>query len=61
MARTSAGAFTISCSAAVLIAIIGGTAWDLSGIPALAFVPLTACATGFIAASAVLRRHAELR
>ena len=61
VARTSAGAFTISYSGAVVIAIISGAAWDLGAIPALAFVPLAACAVGLGAASALLRRTGDLR
>jgi hypothetical protein len=60
VARTSAGAFTISYAGAVVVAIISGAAWDLSAIPGLAFVPLAACAGGLVAASAVLRRKGDL-
>jgi CP family cyanate transporter-like MFS transporter len=38
--RTAAGMFTVSYSCAVVIPIISGGLWDLTGIPALAFVPL---------------------
>lgn len=38
--RTAAGMFTISYSCAVVVPILCGGLWDLTGIPALAFVPL---------------------
>jgi CP family cyanate transporter-like MFS transporter len=60
VARTSAGTFTLSYGGAVAIAIISGAAWDLSGIPALAFVPLAACAVGLTAIPVVLRLNKEL-
>jgi CP family cyanate transporter-like MFS transporter len=42
--RTAAGMFTISYSCAVAIPIIGGLAWDASGIPLVAFAPIALCA-----------------
>jgi MFS transporter, CP family, cyanate transporter len=60
VARTSAGTFTLSYGGAVAIAVISGAAWDLSGIPALAFVPLAACAIGLAAIPVGLRRKKEL-
>jgi CP family cyanate transporter-like MFS transporter len=60
VARTSAGVFTISYGGAVAIAIISGAAWDLTGIPGLAFVPLGACAIGLIAMTLCLRAKKEL-
>jgi CP family cyanate transporter-like MFS transporter len=42
--RTAAGMFTISYSCAVAIPIIGGLAWDASGIAQVAFVPIGLCA-----------------
>lgn len=38
--RMSAGVFTIGYGLAMLISIIGGIAWDVSGNPAFAFVPI---------------------
>ena len=60
VARTSAGMFTISYAGGVAIAIVSGAAWDLSGIPAFAFVPLGACAIGLAAVSLSLRAKREL-
>jgi CP family cyanate transporter-like MFS transporter len=41
--RTAAGMFTISYSCAVAIPIIGGLAWDASGIALVSFVPIGLC------------------
>jgi CP family cyanate transporter-like MFS transporter len=42
--RTAAGMFTISYSCAVAIPIIGGLAWDVSGIALVSFLPIGLCA-----------------
>ena len=42
--RTAAGMFTISYSCAVAVPIIGGLAWDASGLAWVAFVPIGICA-----------------
>jgi MFS transporter, CP family, cyanate transporter len=42
--RTAAGMFTISYSCAVAIPIIGGLAWDATGIALVSFVPIGLCA-----------------
>jgi CP family cyanate transporter-like MFS transporter len=60
VARTSAGMFTISYGGAVAIAIVSGAAWDLSAVPALAFVPIGACAIGLAAAAVDLRAKKQL-
>ena len=60
VARTSAGMFTISYGGAVAIDIVSGAAWDLSRVPALAFVPLGASAIGLAAVALGLRAKAEL-
>lgn len=60
VARTSAGMFTLSYGGAVVIAIASGAAWDVSGVPALAFVPLAACAIGLAAVALDLRAKREL-
>lgn len=41
--RITAAMFTISYSCAVIIPVISGMLWDLSGIPALAFAPIGLC------------------
>jgi MFS transporter, CP family, cyanate transporter len=38
--RTAAAMFTVSYTCAVLTPIISGLAWDLTGIPAMAFLPI---------------------
>jgi MFS transporter, CP family, cyanate transporter len=38
--RMAAGMFTISYSCAVVVPILSGIAWDLTGLPAAAFVPM---------------------
>jgi CP family cyanate transporter-like MFS transporter len=42
--RTAAGMFTISYTCAVAIPIIGGLAWDASGLAIVAFAPIALCA-----------------
>ena len=61
VARTSAGTFTLSYAGAVAIALLSGAAWDLTGIPAWAFVPLGLCAAALAALCAVMWRRGELR
>ena len=46
VARTAAGTFTLSYGGAVIVAVVSGAAWDISGRPAFAFVPVAACAPG---------------
>jgi CP family cyanate transporter-like MFS transporter len=41
--RVTAAMFTISYSCAVIVPIISGMAWDGSGIPAFAFLPIGLC------------------
>ena len=38
--RVAAGMFTISYSCAVIVPILSGIAWDLTGLPGAAFVPM---------------------
>jgi len=61
VARTSAGVFTLSYGGAVGVALVSGAAWDLTGAPSLAFVPLALCAASLAAMPAVMRRKGELR
>jgi CP family cyanate transporter-like MFS transporter len=46
--RVTAAMFTISYSCAVIVPIISGLSWDVSGIPATAFLPIALC--GFLLA-----------
>ena len=41
--RLTAAMFTISYSCAVIIPVLSGVLWDLTGIPAAAFVPVALC------------------
>jgi MFS transporter, CP family, cyanate transporter len=41
--RVTAAMFTISYSCAVIVPVISGSMWDMSGKPALAFLPLALC------------------
>jgi CP family cyanate transporter-like MFS transporter len=41
--RVTAAIFTISYSCAVIVPVISGVLWDLSGIAALAFLPIALC------------------
>ena len=44
--RVTAAMFTISYSCAVITPIISGLAWDLSGLPGTAFLPIALCGLG---------------
>jgi MFS transporter, CP family, cyanate transporter len=61
VAGTSAGVFTLSYGGAVAIAVISGAAWDLTGIPELAFAPLAVCAIALATVSAAMWKRKELR
>jgi CP family cyanate transporter-like MFS transporter len=61
VARTSAGMFTLSYGGTVLIGVLAGAAWDVSGIPALAFAPLAVCALALTAVAGEMKRRGELR
>ena len=41
--RVTAAMFTISYSCAVIVPVISGILWDLSGVAALAFLPILVC------------------
>jgi CP family cyanate transporter-like MFS transporter len=60
VSRASAGAFTVSYGATVLIALLAGAFWDASGVAALAFVPLALCAVMLAVVTLLLVRHREL-
>jgi len=44
VARTSAAMFTISYTLGMVIAVLSGAAWDVTGIPSMAFLPIGLCA-----------------
>lgn len=41
--RTAAAMFTISYSCALIIPVLSGICWDLTGVPAAAFIPIGLC------------------
>ena len=47
--RTTAAMFTISYSCAVVVPIVSGLIWDLSAVPALAFLPIAVCGLALMA------------
>jgi MFS transporter, CP family, cyanate transporter len=49
--RLTAAMFTISYTCAVIVPVISGAAWDLTGIPAMAFAPIAGCCIVLIALS----------
>ena len=44
VARTSAALFTLAYGCAVIVPIVSGALWDVTGIPGFAFVPIALCA-----------------
>jgi MFS transporter, CP family, cyanate transporter len=59
--RLSAGMFTIGFACAVVIPIICGALWDVTGRPWTAFVPLGLCAVMVTALGVVLSVRAARR
>jgi CP family cyanate transporter-like MFS transporter len=55
--RTAAGMFTISYGLAVIVPVICGAIWDLSGAAWTAFVPLMLCALVMMAIGTRLTRY----
>lgn len=41
--RTAAAMFTISYTCALVVPVLSGMAWDLTGVPAAAFIPIGLC------------------
>jgi CP family cyanate transporter-like MFS transporter len=58
--RLSAGMFTISYSCAVIVPIISGVGWDLTGIPAVAFAPIGLAALLLIRLAPTIRLKREV-
>ena len=61
VARTAAGTFLLSYGMAMLVSLVCGALWDVSGVPALAFVPLAASAAALVAIAGRMWRNHELR
>ena len=55
--RMSAGMLTVSYSSAVIIPVVCGALWDLTGRPWTAFVPLGLCAVTLTALGIALSLH----
>jgi CP family cyanate transporter-like MFS transporter len=58
--RLSAGMFTISYSCAIIVPIVSGFAWDVSGIPVVAFAPIGLSALLLIALAPAIRFKREV-
>jgi CP family cyanate transporter-like MFS transporter len=58
--RMSAGMFTISYSCAVIVPIVSGLGWDLSGVPLVAFAPIALSTLLLIALAPTIRFKREL-
>jgi CP family cyanate transporter-like MFS transporter len=61
VAATSAAMFTISYAGAIVLGLLGGAAWDLTGDPRWAFAPAAACALTLAVVAAQLRARRHLR
>jgi MFS transporter, CP family, cyanate transporter len=59
--RMSAGMFTISYTCGVVVPIISGLGWDLTGIPAVAFAPIALSALPLIVLAPTIRFKQALR
>jgi CP family cyanate transporter-like MFS transporter len=55
VARSAAGLMAIGYSCAVIVPVFCGIAWDLSGVPAMAFLPLGICSVVLAAGALVVR------
>jgi CP family cyanate transporter-like MFS transporter len=56
--RLTAGMLTVSYSCAVVVPIVSGLAWDASGVPAVAFIPIGLCNFLLIGLASTLQTHA---
>ncbi len=57
VARTSAAMFTLSYALAMVVAVVSGVAWDVTGIPSVAFVPVGLCALFVLVLPATIPFH----
>jgi CP family cyanate transporter-like MFS transporter len=53
---TAAGMFTVAYTCALIVPVISGAAWDLTGIPQFAFVPIALCAVALIVFGVIATR-----
>ena len=54
---TTAAMFTMSYGSAVVTPIVSGAVWDVTGVPAAAFVPIGVCAAVLLVFAPVTRFH----
>jgi MFS transporter, CP family, cyanate transporter len=54
---TTAAMFTMSYGSAVVTPIVSGTVWDVTGVPATAFVPIGVCAVVLLAFAPTMKFH----
>jgi MFS transporter, CP family, cyanate transporter len=59
--RTSAAMFCLGYAAAMIMALVCGAAWDLSGLPRMAFLPIGLCAVALGGFALTLRSDGHLR
>ena len=55
VARTASGMFTISYSCAVIVPVISGILWDLTGRAGAAFIPIAICAIAVVGLAPFVR------
>jgi len=55
--RTAAGMFTISYTVAVIVPVVSGALWDLTGVAWTAFVPFALCAVVLTTLGTMLSYH----
>jgi CP family cyanate transporter-like MFS transporter len=55
----TAGMFTISYTMAVIVPVVSGLIWDLTGIAASAFVLIGACAVLLMALAPTIRARTQ--
>jgi CP family cyanate transporter-like MFS transporter len=60
VARTSAAMFTLSYAGAMLVAVVSGAVWDLTGVPAMAFLPIGLCSVVLVGAAFAMRAAQRL-
>jgi MFS transporter, CP family, cyanate transporter len=54
--RTSAGMFTISYSVAMVLSVVGGWLWDLTGLPVAGLAPAALCGLVIVSLAGTVRR-----
>ena len=56
----ASGVFTLSYGSAVLIAVVAGALWDLTGLPGIVYLPFAVCAAVLASITLVMRAQREL-